>query len=472
MIWQNPWAFLGLLTLAVPVIIHLLGRRNARVTKFPTLRFVGASRSMATRWTRLSDIGLLLVRMGIIAAAVVALAEPLLLTDERTATRNRAIARAIIVDTSASMNRMAASGAVGSSRGRTGGGAAVETGREVARREAAALAGDAATSVIVQTSSPSQAVRGAVAWLETRQGRREVVVISDFQTGAVDEADFRGIPPAIGIGAVRVDVTPSSDPIELVSRQASAEIVTRLAPDSAGVDVEWAVRPEAMGGSDAADVGITILAGGAERSRADAAWTAAMSVSAAVAGPRYPIAIVLPGYEGRAALIRDAQAMSEPWMGDVLARLGRDSILVAAARDAEVSDIDEEPSFVPVARTAAGKPVALAARGSVNGSASMLLFARVDAGSVPSAALIAAAIRASSFAAPVAELEPTTLSEQVVASWRRDAAMGPELATADSDLSDARWFWMLALILIGIESRMRRARREERVPEVARDRAA
>ena len=28
MIWNNPWALVGLATLAVPVLVHLLGRRQ------------------------------------------------------------------------------------------------------------------------------------------------------------------------------------------------------------------------------------------------------------------------------------------------------------------------------------------------------------------------------------------------------------------------------------------------------------
>ena len=104
---------------------------------------------------------------------MIALAGPLLLTEGREVSGNRAIVRAIIVDTSASMSRPVASSVAGPAS--RSGGVAAETGRDVAQREAARLASDAATSVIVQTSEPSQAVRGAVAWLGTRQGRREVV---------------------------------------------------------------------------------------------------------------------------------------------------------------------------------------------------------------------------------------------------------------------------------------------------------
>src|SRR5205807_1608529 len=105
MIWLNPWAWAGLVMVALPVAIHLLGRGHARVYKFPTLRFLDASRLMPTRRTRVRDLLLLVVRVAILASAVGALAQPLLLTDGRARALDRGLARAIVVDTSASMSR-------------------------------------------------------------------------------------------------------------------------------------------------------------------------------------------------------------------------------------------------------------------------------------------------------------------------------------------------------------------------------
>ena len=197
MIWQNPWAWLGLLALAVPVLIHLLGRRSARIRKFPTLRFVGASQLMATRWTRPSDLALLAVRLGIIAAAVAAVARPLLLTDGRQLDRGRALARAIIVDTSESMRRAARPGTT------------AERAIDRARAESQRLANETSTSVILQTAAPAGALPGAVGWLGTQRGRREVVVISDFQTGSIDQVDLAAVTGDIGVGLMRIDVEPS-----------------------------------------------------------------------------------------------------------------------------------------------------------------------------------------------------------------------------------------------------------------------
>jgi hypothetical protein len=454
-IWQNPWAWLGLIALAVPILIHLLGRRSAKIRKFPTLRFLGVSRLLATRRTRLSDLPLLAVRMGILAAAVGALAAPLLLTAGRERDRARSLARAIIVDTSASMRRAARPG----------------TSLEEAKR----LAADAGTSVIVQTDAPASALAGAVGWLGTQRGRREVVVISDFQVGAVDSVDLAVVPRDIGVGLTRIEVAAPSAPIEVTTRQGSADVVARIVTDSERTNVEWTLR--ASPAVSAAGDSLVMLAGAAERARASAARAAALTISTSVPAANRPIAIVFREYEGRASLTRDAKPLSIAWQGDIVARLRGDAMLAAAASSAEIDDtvaapVDDPSVFVVVARTSAGRPVALASTGSIAGSNRLLLFSLADAGSLASAALIAASTRASSEVTDVSELEPATVPEQQLAAWRRPASAEPTAARAADGASDGRWLWLVALLLLGAETWMRRSRRETHAREVAHERAA
>src|ERR1700733_3419774 len=106
MIWLNPWAWIGAVGIALPIAIHLLGRGHARVHRFPTLRFLDASRLLPTRRTRIHDPLLLAVRCGAIVLAAAALARPLVVTATRKQSLDRGLARAIVVDTSASMRRM------------------------------------------------------------------------------------------------------------------------------------------------------------------------------------------------------------------------------------------------------------------------------------------------------------------------------------------------------------------------------
>src|SRR5690606_1647172 len=104
MSWQNPAAFLGLLALVVPVLVHLLTRRRTRVLAFPTLRFIAPSRLLPVRALRPSDLALLALRCAIVILAVAALAAPRFGSGERSAA-NDALVRVIVVDTSASMRR-------------------------------------------------------------------------------------------------------------------------------------------------------------------------------------------------------------------------------------------------------------------------------------------------------------------------------------------------------------------------------
>src|SRR4030095_11597275 len=70
MTWLAPGAFAALALVAGPVLVHLLAPRNARRLIFPATHFVRATQSAAVRLRRPSDIGLLLLRLAIVATAV------------------------------------------------------------------------------------------------------------------------------------------------------------------------------------------------------------------------------------------------------------------------------------------------------------------------------------------------------------------------------------------------------------------
>ena len=470
MIWQNPWALLGLFALAVPVVIHFLGRRSARIRRFPTLRFVGTARLMATRWTKPSDLALLAVRAGIVAAAAAALAQPLLLTADRSGNRERSVARAIIVDTSPSMRRSARAGTPEAPR-------AVD----VARFEAQRVVADARTSVFIHTAAPAHALAGAVGWLGTQRGRREIVLVSDFQVGTVDAADLRAVPAAIGVQLIRVDVESPVSPLTLATRQDSAAITATIAVDSVSTRVEWTSDDSAAG--PILD-GIVSVAGDGELAHANASRRAAMVATATlVADGRYPVTLVHRESESRAELLNAASPLSAPWHGDVVARLRADPMLAAAA--SAVADGDSvvlaESGFAPaatgsplvvLARSPSGRPIAFAASAKHRGLDVLVLFSETDAGSLASAALIAATLRATARPLLVEELEPSVISESTLEGWRRAASMTPASAGGDIDASDGRWLWLLALVLLGIEMWMRRERRNASLAPIARERAA
>ena len=450
MIWQNPWAWLGLATLAVPVLIHLLGRRSARAQRFPTLRFIEASAPAATSLTRISDVPLLIVRMAILAAAVAALALPLLLTASRERSLGRSIARAIIVDTSASMAAATQARALAAGVSVPADSPGARTGITVARAEATRLAGDASTSVVIETQDPARALPGAVAWLARQPGRREVIIISDFQAGTIDSTDLVRIPADIGLALVPV----------------RTEALTRLSP------------PTAAPSGDA----LSILVGEADRTRAAAARQAAAGLVGDIALPAgQAIALVFDGYPDRDALLRGARPLSEPWQGDVIARLRGDRALAGAVSAAAAPMPGGGPmptdastaALVPIARSADHRPVVLAGSDVEGQRARLLLFVHADAGSLVSAATFAAIGRAVAPAVSVAELDPTRIDDETLARWRRPAAAAVSRETADdAGESDGRWLWLAALLLLGAESWMRRNRRVGNTEEVVHERAA
>jgi hypothetical protein len=123
------------------------------------------------------------------------------------------------------------------------------------------------------------------------------------------------------------------------------------------------------------------------------------------------------------------------WMARIVARIERDPTLIAASSGLP-------PSSFQAAR-----------QGN-----RLLLFVRADAGSLLSAALNQALVRATSPAPLGPELDTTTWSPAELAKWERAPTASP---VRTSDASDGRWIWALVLALLGLETWMRsRSRRD------------
>ncbi len=166
-------------------------RHRAEPRPFPSLRFVQPTRLASVRRKMISDWPLLVVRMAMLAAAVAALADPLWQSAARRAEWNARQARAIVVDTTPSVT--GASDAARVAR------------RSLAQREAAS----AFRAETFETKELADGIRRAASWLRTAPpARRELVVISDFQLGALDAAMLRDIPSHVGIRFVRTSGAP------------------------------------------------------------------------------------------------------------------------------------------------------------------------------------------------------------------------------------------------------------------------
>ena len=397
MIWQNPWAFAGLAAVAIPILIHLLSRRNTRREPFPTLRFLPASQSAPVRFTRITDPVLMVVRALIVGAAVAALAQPLWQTAERRAATERQIVRAIVLDTSASMRSSADS----------------------ARRTAAAIASDASANLLIETAHPADVLQGASSWLQGQTGRREIVVVSDFQAGVLDSVDLRSVGADV---ALRFERVPAS-----------------------------AIRLDS-----ARSGGIALLTAPASRANADAALRAAAPVSFDTSA--YSVAIVYPDAAERASLLSEAGPVTDARIADALVRMRRDPLL-DAAMPASLGQADTSGIKAPftrisrVERSGAAVHAALARR---NGRETLLLFTSFSAGTLQSAALIGSIARALAPAVPPDESEPAVIPDVTLATWARTAPVHHAIQGEIQNDSDARWVWLLVLLLLVAETLVRR----------------
>jgi len=405
--WLNPWALIGLAGVAAPVLIHLLARGHARTRRFPSLRFLEPSQLLPTRRTRIHDPLLLGIRCGVVALAALALAQPLFLTARRKLESERGVARAIVLDTSASMRRATAQGS-----------SALDSARRVART----VAGEASASIVVETAEPARALDGAVAWLGQHAQRAEVVVISDFQRGQVDSSDVRAVPADVSLVLHRVPVAREPR-IETQWSVGERRVAVRATPHADGIDAEWLANESVNDGT------VTLL--GAEGDRAALAATRIGAATVAVPLPKdttRAVAVVFPGYANRRALESTGNAAYAPWMVDLLRRL-----------NARGTDLQRSAVVVSGNRR------------------QLVLFTDAAPGSPASARIVADANLATSVAPPLPELEPETLSDAEVELLQRTTRTGSLARSANPNgASDARWFWLSALLLLALEIPLRR----------------
>ena len=107
---------------ALPILIHLMGRRRARVQPLPTLLLLYASHRRVAQRTQVRHVLLLLLRMLICVAAPLVLAKPFVeTTSDLPARASQQQSAVLVLDDSVSMRYVAPTGngplSVGSSRG-------------------------------------------------------------------------------------------------------------------------------------------------------------------------------------------------------------------------------------------------------------------------------------------------------------------------------------------------------------------
>ena len=271
MTFLEPWAWMGLVAVAGPIVAHLLARRSARRLPFPTVRFLPPAIQTPISRDRLTDISLLVVRCLVLVAAAAALAQPVWMTADGRRTFDESVARAIVVD-----NGVA----------------------NAADPLAARLSAEAAVARVAHADAPAQLLGEASTWLAQQPMRREIVLVSDFPAQALSKADLDRLPGGIGIRLVPVSA----------SGRSRAAVELRDGP--------------------------MLLTGAADRANALAARQAAVTHGAVSAGWKdRPVALLFPGHEDRDALLKSARDIDQPWMFDLVAAIVKDRIVMAAAQE-------------------------------------------------------------------------------------------------------------------------------------------
>jgi hypothetical protein len=101
----SPWLLAGGLALsAVPVVIHLLRRRNYIERPWAAMQFLQAAIRSQSRRVRLESIAVLLVRTALIAVAAAAIAQPYFDEDDAVRESLSGRERILVIDTSLSMS--------------------------------------------------------------------------------------------------------------------------------------------------------------------------------------------------------------------------------------------------------------------------------------------------------------------------------------------------------------------------------
>lgn len=395
--WLQPWAWLGLTAVIVPLALHLLARQQRRRLLFPSLRFLHPTRLSAVRRWKITDWPLLAVRLLIVGMAVAALASPVLVSANRQRAWAERAARAVIV----------VAGAAGAPD-------ASELAGFAAREMASAFA---AREFPVGSGEIGDGIRDAAMWLDRQPpAAREVVIMGDLRTGALTAGDLETLPRHVGIRFVPVASTEPTREFQLAAISGhdatTGAYQLRTTLDDHATQVEYS--PSRMAHGTLVDV----RAAPAHQQRVEAARRAVLREGIVL--PRDSNHRAIVEFEG-APLVPSRTIVRPPrvaWMRAALERI--DKVRAGELDGALVVETDV-------------------------------------AGDDPRVVHLISQVVTEAFGDARRDLEPRRVPASTLAAWARPSAgVPPDLKPGDE--GDRRWIWIAVLALLAFETWMRPGR--------------
>jgi hypothetical protein len=209
----------GAALIALPIVLHLIMRREAQKLRFPALRFVQQRRNLNQHRLRLRHLLLLAMRCAIIALLAFALARPTLRGSNAPGKENAPVASALVFDNSLRMGYQQANKSRLDEAKELAGWllaqlpaespvtvidrAGRQRGQELNRSAAELRVERLETSAAVRPME--DALRDAVRWLEDKQDYRgEIYVFTDLATEAWPES-------SLAVVAKQLDASPGTN---------------------------------------------------------------------------------------------------------------------------------------------------------------------------------------------------------------------------------------------------------------------
>ena len=458
MIWLNPAAWIGLVVLAAPIVIHILVQRRAERLAFPSLRFLPRTRLASIRRHVLDDLPLLALRAAIVAGAVAALAGPLIVTPGRRQVWNARVVRAIVVEDLAAAGDRAPA--------------------------ASALQPPAFLSQTFETRTLPDGLHRALVWLENAPpARRELVIIGPLALGSLIADDLSAVPPGIGVRFERLGTLPEARTVDGGEVLDGAD--TRVGPYvrpvdahpigsvSSQVGADPRVRPRAhrqvvtlsrdrtsvteTGGSDPRPMAIEIVSASTVRPIVDLAIAAVVSQRVWAPAENRRGRLVLGQTSIDPSAIADVGPIVEPSEADAVASMVRDRDLQAAGSHVPTGLSDTRFALAPWQRLLSasdGRPLVVAAASNT----SLVVVSGAEPADLVTPLLLRAMLNALGGPPDLRQAEVLPISDAQLKAWSRPASPVAAPRIDRIERNDRRGLWVLVLVLLALETWIRRSR--------------